>query len=81
MLMNQGRVGQSKRGSVKASFKIKILCMAQESWCAVAGARRAICRLSLGLPHGREQCHYEIIEDLWPLRSHLWFIMYTLSLC
>lgn len=63
-LMNQGRVGQSKRGSLKAFFKTRLLCMAQESWCAVAGDRLAVCRLSPGLPNGREQYHYEIIEDL-----------------
>lgn len=69
ILMNQEKVGQSKRGSLKVSFKSRLFCVAPERYCAVAADRQAVCRLPLGLLNGGEQYHHKIIEDLWPLRS------------
>lgn len=45
--------------------------MAPEGYCAVARDGQAAWQLFLGLPGGGEQYHYEVITDLWPLRSFL----------
>lgn len=37
ILMNQGRVGQSKRGSLKASFKTRLFCGPRGLLCCGCG--------------------------------------------
>lgn len=56
-LMSQGRVWQYESGSLKASFKTRLFCVAPEGYHAVAGDRQAVCRLSLGPWNGGEQYH------------------------